>query len=205
MTEVLPASPEGIDRAVEILQRGGLVAFPTDTVHGVACRPNDPGALARIFELKGRPPDHRIGWFVPDLEAARELGLFVDPRADSLAARYWPGGLTLVLAARSDAPAEIRPSLGVRAPAHDTTRALLAASGPLPQTSANPHGLPETMSRDDVLIAFAGNRLLDAVIDGDSSGGVASTVLDLTVEPARLVREGAVSRAEIGEIVDLQP
>jgi L-threonylcarbamoyladenylate synthase len=203
MTEVLPATPDGIARAAAILREGGLAAFPTDTVHGVACRRGDPGALARIFELKGRPSEQRVGWFVADLAGARELRLEVDQRAERLAQACWPGGLTLVLAARADAADEVRPTLGVRAPDHPVTRALLQETGPLPQTSANPHGLPDTRSLDDVLVAFASNTLLDAVIAGDSGGGVPSSVVDLSVSPARLLREGAVPRSRLAELVEL--
>jgi L-threonylcarbamoyladenylate synthase len=205
MTDVLPATPDGITRAVEVLRAGGLVAFPTDTVHGVACRPGDEDALARLSELKGRPPSQRIGWFVADLGQAARLGLVVDDRATRLAGAFWPGGLTLVLAAGPDALPEVSPTLGVRVPAHDTARQLLSAIGPLPQTSANPHGLPETLSTDDIRVAFAGNTLLDAVIDGASAGRVASSVVDLSVTPGRLRREGAVPRASLAELVELLP
>jgi L-threonylcarbamoyladenylate synthase len=201
MTDRLPADGDGIRIAVEILRRGGLVAFPTDTVHGVACRGDDDRALTRLFELKGRPAERRVAWLVSDLDQARALGLIVDERADRLAGSFWPGGLTLVLEAGDAAPAAVRPTLGVRAPDHPVAQQLLAAAGPLPTTSANPPGFPDTTSADDVLVAFAGQRLLDAVIEGESSGGVASSVLDLTSEPARLLREGAVSRAALEEMI----
>lgn len=201
MTERLPADGDGIRAAVELLRQGGLVAFPTDTVHGVACRADDRRALTRLFELKGRPAERRVAWLVADLDQARGLGLIVDERADRLAGAFWPGGLTLVLEAGENAAESARPTLGVRAPNHAVAQQLLAAAGPLPTTSANPHGFPDTTSADDVLVAFAGEQLLDAVIDGYSGGGVASSVLDLTGEPARLLREGAVPRQELEEII----
>jgi tRNA threonylcarbamoyl adenosine modification protein (Sua5/YciO/YrdC/YwlC family) len=199
MTERVAATADGIAEAVALIRDGALVAFPTDTVHGVACRPDDPDALERLLVLKGRPPDRRIAWLVADLSQAGALGLTVDDRAQALAAACWPGGLTLVLAAtgRADGAA----TLGIRAPDHPTAQALLAATGPLPVTSANPHGLPECYTADDVLVAFAGATDLAAVVEGDSPGGVASSVLDLTGDRPRLLREGAIGRDRLEAVV----
>jgi tRNA threonylcarbamoyl adenosine modification protein (Sua5/YciO/YrdC/YwlC family) len=176
-----------------------LVAFPTDTVHGVGCRADDPEALDRLFALKGRPPERRIAWLVAGLEQAAGLGLAVDEAARALADACWPGGLTLVLPAsgRTDGAA----TLGIRAPDHPTTQALLAATGPLPVSSANPHGFPECYTADDVVVAFAGATDLAAVVEGDSPGGVASSVLDLTGERPRLLREGAIGRDRLEAVV----
>ncbi len=203
MTERLPADEAGLARAAQILAGGGLVAFPTDTVHGVACRPGDPDALGRLFELKGRPPEQRVAWLVADLEQGRSLGLEIDDRAERLAERFWPGGLTLVLAAGPSAPDDAQPTLGIRSPAHETTRALLRLTGPLPTSSANLHGYPDSYGTDDVLVALAGSDLLDAVVEGVSPRGVASTVVDLSVTPARLLREGALPSEALAEVVEL--
>ena len=154
VTDRLPATPEGLAQAAELIRGGELVAFPTDTVHGVACRANDPDALERLFVLKRRPPDRQIAWLVTGIEQATDLGLAVDERARSLAVAFWPGGLTLVLGA----PAAATGTLGVRAPDHQVAQGLLAATGPLPVTSANPHGFPECYTTDDVLVAFAESR-----------------------------------------------
>ena len=175
-----------------------MVAFPTDTVHGLACRPHDPTALARLFELKGRPLDRQIAWLVADIGQAAGLGLAVDDRARAVADALWPGGVTLILPAPEGVDGAL--TLGVRAPDHPVAQALLAATGPLPVTSANPHGLPECYSTDDVLVAFAGADLA-AVIAGDSPGGVSSTVLDLSVTRARLLREGAIGRDRLEALV----
>jgi L-threonylcarbamoyladenylate synthase len=199
MTERLGADAEGIAEASRLLREGQLVAFPTDTVHGVACRAEDPDALDRLFALKGRPPEQRIAWLVTGLDQAQGLGLTIGDPARALAARLWPGGLTLVLpaAGRADGAS----TLGVRAPDHATTQALLTATGPLPVTSANPHGFPETFTADDVLVAFAGAATLAAVIEGDSPGGVASSVLDLSGERPKLLREGAIGRDRLEALV----
>lgn len=200
MTDRIEATADGIAEAATLIADGALVAFPTDTVHGVGCRADDPGALERLFTLKGRPPERRIAWLVTGLEQAAGLGLTVDDRARALAAAHWPGGLTLVLPApgRADGAA----TLGVRAPDHPTTQALLAATGALPVSSANPHGLPECYTTDDVLVAFAGAADdLAAVVEGDSPGGVASSVLELTGERPRLLREGAIGRDRLEAVV----
>jgi L-threonylcarbamoyladenylate synthase len=199
VTERIAATAEGIAEAARLIGDGALVAFPTDTVHGVGCRADDPEALDRLFTLKGRPPERRIAWLVAGLDQAAGLGLAVDDAARSLADACWPGGLSLVLRAsgRTDGAA----TLGIRAPDHPTTQALLAATGPLPVSSANPHGFPECYTADDVLVAFAGATDLAAVVEGDSPGGVASSVLDLAGERPRLLREGAVGRDRLEAVV----
>lgn len=199
MTDRLPDTPEGIRRAAEFLRDGALVAFPTDTVHGLACRADDPAALDRLFALKGRPPDRRIAWLVTNLEQAEGLGLVVDDRARAVAKAMWPGGITLILPVRGGASEA--GTLGVRAPDHRVAQALLSVTGPLPVTSANPHGYPECYSADDVLIAFAGAADLAAVIEGDSPGGVSSSVLDLSLPRARLLRSGAIERDRLEAVV----
>lgn len=199
MTERIAATPDGIAEAAALLRDGALVAFPTDTVHGVACRAGDRAALDRLFALKGRPPERRIAWLVANLDQAGGLGLAVDERAVPLAAALWPGGLTLILPAEGRDDGEA--TLGIRAPDHPTTQALLALTGPLPVTSANPHGFPECYTADDVLIAFAGAADLAAVVDGESPGGVASSVLDLSGGTPRLLREGAIGRDRLEALV----
>lgn len=190
MAVVLAPDEAGVARAAEMLRAGDLVAFPTDTVYGIGCRVRDAAALARLFEAKRRPVEKAVPILVGSLDHARELGLDVEA-ARSLADRFWPGGLTLVLAGADGSQA-------IRVPDHPAALALIAASGPLATSSANRSGEPETYEANDVLIAFADTDLLDAVLDGGRvPGGVASSVLDLTIHPPRLLREGAISRAEL--------
>jgi L-threonylcarbamoyladenylate synthase len=190
MALLLAPDDTGMAQAAELLRAGGLVAFPTDTVYGIGCRVGDQAALARLFEAKRRPAEKRVPILVASLGEAANLG-FDAGRAQGAANRFWPGGLTLVLgdATRNQA---------FRAPDHPVALALICAAGPLATSSANRSGEPETYEANDVLIAFADTDLLDAVIDGGRvPGGVASSVLDLSVDPPRLVREGAISRAEL--------
>jgi tRNA A37 threonylcarbamoyladenosine synthetase subunit TsaC/SUA5/YrdC len=124
-------------------------------------------------------------------------GFRADDRATRIAERFWPGAVTLVLAAADGSATQ-----AFRVPAHDVALALLAASGPLAVTSANRSGEPETLDADDVSIAFADDDEPSAILDGGRvPGGVASSVVDLTGPVARLLREGAVSRAEIEAVI----
>jgi L-threonylcarbamoyladenylate synthase len=199
MTDRLQPTPEGLAAATEILRAGGLVAFPTDTVYGVACAASRPDRVDALFELKRRPTDRRIPMLVADIEAAAPAWR-ADDRARTLAERYWPGALTLVLPASAGDGTQ-----AFRAPDHPVALALIRAAGPLFTTSANVSDEPDTLDADDVLIAFATQAdLLDAVVDGGRvMGGTASTVLDLTVDPARILREGPVTTNELAELVPI--
>jgi len=197
MADRLAADTEGIARAADLLRAGELVAFPTDTVYGIGCRTADPTALARIFAAKRREPDKAVAWLVASRGEVAESGFRVDDRALRLAEHFWPGALTLVLPAL-DGPA----TQAFRVPAHDVALALLAAAGPLAVSSANRSGEPETLDADDVAIAFADGDEPSAILDGGRvPGGVASSVLDLSGSAAHLLREGAVSRAEIEGVI----
>jgi L-threonylcarbamoyladenylate synthase len=200
VTDRLPPTAEGLDAAAEILRAGGLVAFPTDTVYGLACSAARPDRLDAIFELKQRPTDKRIPMLVADLGQVAGDRWRVDDRARALASRFWPGPLTLVLQGLDGSTTQ-----AFRAPNHPVAQALIGAAGPLLATSANISGQPDTLDADDVLIAFATHRDdLTAVLDGGRvPGGVASTVLDLSVTPPHVVREGPVSRRELEELLEL--
>jgi L-threonylcarbamoyladenylate synthase len=196
MTDVLATTEDGIAKGAALLQAGELVAFPTDTVYGVGVAASRPDRLASIFDLKNRPLDKRIPILVSDLSQVDRYE--VDDRARALAARFWPGALTLILRGADESQA-------FRAPDHPVALALIRAAGPLLVTSANRSNEPDTLGADEVRIAFARQQdELAAVLDGGSvPGGVASTVADLSVTPARLLREGPISRAELAEVVEL--
>lgn len=197
MADRLAADPAGIARAADLLRSGELVAFPTDTVYGIGCRAGDGAALARMFAAKRRDPEKAVAWLVASRDEVTASAFRLDDRALELAGQFWPGALTLVLAA-IDGPA----TQAFRVPAHDVALAVLAAAGPLAVSSANRSGEPETLDADDVAIAFADAEEPSAILDGGRvPGGVASSVLDLTGPAARLLREGAVSRAEIEQVI----
>ena len=200
MTDRLPPTPEGIAAAAELLAAGDVVAFPTDTVYGVGVAASRADRLEALFALKRRPLDRRIPMLVSGLADVLGLGAIVDERARGLAARFWPGALTVVLPLGDATQA-------FRAPDHQVTLALIAAAGPMLATSANISDEPDTLGADEVLIAFATQQdELAAVVDGGPvPGGVASTVIDLSVTPARVLREGPIGREELAEVVELQP
>lgn len=198
MTDRLPPTPDGIARAVALLEDGAVIAFPTDTVYGVGVAATHPERLAVLFELKRRPPERRIPMLVADLAQAIGAGGLADERAHRLADLLWPGALTLVLPAAGETQA-------FRAPDHAVALDLIRAAGPIFTTSANRSDEPDTLGADDVLIAFAMQQdELAAVVDGGVvPGGVPSTVLDLSVSPARILREGPISRFELEELVEI--
>jgi len=193
---LLPDQP-GLARAVELLREGELVAFPTDTVYGIGCRIGDPAALARLFAAKGRPPEKAVPWLVGSLGDVTGLGFLGGERAVRLADQFWPGALTLVLPSIDGSATQ-----AFRVPDHAVTLALLRRAGPLAVSSANRSGEPETLDADDVAIAFAGSDEPAATVDGGRvPGGVASSVVDLAGPRPRLIREGALPRAEIERVI----
>jgi L-threonylcarbamoyladenylate synthase len=198
VTDRLNASREGIARAAELLRAGEVVAFPTDTVYGVGVSADRPDRLGALFDLKHRPVDRRIPMLVADLHAAVARGGEADERAERLAAALWPGALTLVLPIRGGTQA-------FRAPDHPVALALIRDSGPIFATSANRSDEPDTLGADEVLIAFATQQdELAAVVDGGAvPGGIASTVLDLSVTPARVLREGPIDAGALATYVDV--
>lgn len=199
MTNLLPATPEGISRAAEALRAGEVVAFPTDTVYGVGVAATRPDRLEALFALKARPAEKRIPMLVSDLAEAVALGWKADERAAALADRFWPGALTVVLPGQDETQA-------FRAPDHPVALELIRTAGPILATSANRSGEPDTLGADEVLIAFAtAQDALAAVVDGGNvPGGVPSTVVDLSVTPARVVREGPITREQLSEVVPVE-
>ena len=197
MPDRLPPDASGVETAASLLRDGELVAFPTDTVYGIACRIGDDDSLARLFAAKRRPIDKAVAWLVVSMEAVGSHGYRPDPQAVQLADRFWPGPLTLVLPAIDG-----RSTQAFRVPDHALALALLAAAGPLAVSSANRSGEPETLDADDVAIAFADSDEPAAILDGGRvPGGVASSVVDLSGTRPRLLREGALSRAQIEGVV----
>ena len=199
MTDVLPPTPDGLAQAADLLRRGQVVAFPTDTVYGVGVAAAHPERVEALFALKQRPADKQIPILVADLAQAVEAGWIADERAHRLTERFWPGALTIVLSTVGG------PTQAFRAPDHPVALELIHLAGPILATSANRSGEPDTLGADEVLIAFAMEQDdLVAVLDGGPvPGGVASTVVDLSVRPARLLREGPIGRQQLAALVEL--
>lgn len=206
MTERLAAAE--LPRAAALLRAGELVAFPTETVYGLGANARDGRAVAAVFAAKGRPSFNPLISHFPDADAAF-AEVQADERARRVAARFWPGPLTLVLPRRADS--RIDPltgagleTLAVRVPAHPLARELLRQAGvPVAAPSANRSGQVSPTTAAHVLAGLEGR--LAAVLDGGPcTVGVESTVLDLSTPVATLLRPGGLSRevleAEIGPV-----
>jgi len=195
---VLPArDPAAIRAAVAALRAGGLVAVPTETVYGVACL-LDATAIERLLDAKGRPPGKGITLLVADADQAASVGE-LSQAARRLAARHWPGPLTMIvpIAAGVTLPETLTAgggAIGCRVPDHPAPRALARALGPLPLTSANVSGAAD--ARDPAEVIRQLGPSLDLVLDdGPAPGGLPSTVVRLGAsgEPPELLRAGALS------------
>jgi L-threonylcarbamoyladenylate synthase len=201
---VVRDDPAGRAAAIEVLRAGGIVALPTDTVYGIAVALATPGGIERLFHVKQRPPEKAIALLLADADQAGELGL-VSSAAAALAAALWPGPLTLVLPARPgaalpDVLGAGTPTVAVRLPDHPAPRALAAAVGPLPTTSANLSGRPDPLDAATVVAELGG--AVDLVLDGGRTpGSRPSTVVDLTVQPAVVRRVGLIDEARIREVL----
>ncbi len=202
---ILTDDAAGRAAAVEVLRAGGLVALPTDTVYGIAVALAADRGIERLFEAKNRPLDKAIMLLLADPEQAALVG-FLNPAARVLAAVGWPGGLTLVLRQRPDSglPEVLTggaATIGVRVPDHATPRALAAAVGPLPTTSANLAGAPTAVTAAEIFRDLG--TALDLVLDGGPArGALASTVIDCTSERPRVLRAGAIPPAALAAVLD---
>lgn len=193
---------EVLQQALEALDAGRPIVIPTDTVYGIAARFDLPGAVRAIFDAKGRPDEKALPVLGATLEQLEAVAAFT-PQARQLVGRYWPGPLTVVLPRAPGFVHDIggtnEHTVAVRVPAHGTTRQLLLLSGPLAVTSANLSGEPPCATVEE-----ARSVLGDAIgvyLDGGELGGSPSTVLSL-VNGIDVLREGAVSAADIGEALD---
>ena len=199
--------PEALVRAAETLRRGGLVAFPTETVYGLGAHALDPEAVARIYAAKGRPGYNPLIVHVADAEAARALAGEWPEAAERLAAAFWPGPLTLVLPKNASVPDAVTaglPSVALRVPAHPVAHALLrAAAIPVAAPSANRSTEVSPTTAQHVARSL-GNRV-DLIVDGGPCPvGIESTVLSLAGPVPTLLRPGTISaddlRPVIGEV-----
>lgn len=190
--------PSAQSAALEVLSSGGLVAFPTDTVYGLAADIHNPQGIDRLYEAKARSANKAIAVLLAETAQLALLTPGLTPSARRLAERFWPGALTLVVPKRADLPANLSPlpTVGVRMPDHAFARALMRAAGPLATSSANISGETNTLTAQQVLEQLDGR--VELVLDGGPvPGGVPSTVVDCTQDPPRILRQGALSAEAI--------
>ena len=193
-----------VAEAVAALQRGEVVALPTDTVYGVAASLLRPEAVAALFTLKRRPESVALPIVLEGADALVKLGITLEERATRLAARYWPGPLTMVVSAPAALARLVRSSrdvVGVRVPNDETLRLLLHDSGPLALTSANEHGTPPCTSAAEVIASFDGREELFGVFDDGVRDAEVSSVIDLSGPDPRVLRHGAISEEELLDVL----
>jgi L-threonylcarbamoyladenylate synthase len=204
-TRLLGTRPEDLAQALRVLRGGGVVAFPTDTVYGVGAHAWLPGAVERLYVAKRRPREKAIPLLIAGVDALPQVAVDVPEAAYSLARRYWPGALTLILRRDSRVPDAVtsgQETVAVRAPDHAVTQALIAGlEAPLAATSANLSGQPAPDTAQGVLDQL--DTRVELVLDGGKCpGGIASTIVDLTVDPPAVLRTGGISPLEIAALLD---
>jgi L-threonylcarbamoyladenylate synthase len=186
--------------ALAALHRGEVIAVATDTVYGLACDPRDAAAVDRAYALKRRPADLELTLLAHDIGQLERMVAWT-PAAARLANAFWPGPLSLVLPVGELRLAVPRggETLSVRVPAHRLLLALLEQSGPLASTSANRHGEPPAITAAAVRRQFGDQ--VRVMVGGGSPAGQASTIIDCSVTPPRVLREGPVDRRSLSEFV----
>jgi len=198
----MAAKAQSLERAAELLRAGQLVAFPTDTVYGLGAPAFDAASVAAIYVAKQRPPEKAIPILIADEADLLRIAASVPEVARKLIARFWPGGLTLVLPKCPDVPEIVSADMtvAVRIPDLDLARALMRLTGPLAATSANRSSQPSPVTASEVM-AQLGGRIAALLDGGPCPGGTPSTVVDCVSSPTRVVREGAISLADLRAIV----
>jgi L-threonylcarbamoyladenylate synthase len=202
---IAAADERAIDEAVTALERGAVIGIPTETVYGVCALPRHD-SVERLIAAKQRSNEKGIQLLVDSIEQVRAVAV-VTAGAEQLAQCFWPGGLTIVLAQRSDIDVSPllgggRATIGVRLPDHEVPRSLARRLGPLAASSANVSGQPDSTNAQ--LVAAALGDVLELIVDdGPVRGGTPSTVVDCSSadDPARVLREGAISAQQIADAI----
>jgi L-threonylcarbamoyladenylate synthase len=197
---------EQVENGIATLNSGGLVAFPTDTVYGLGACFSNLDAVEQIYKVKQRPQNMGLPLLLADISQITEVAESVPPIAWLLAHRFLPGGLTLVLPRAKSVPDIVTgggETVAVRIPDHPVPIALIKGLGaPIIGTSANVSGRPSALTADEVYSQF--NDKIDLVIDGGQCGeGKESTIIDITGDVPRILREGAVSREELEQVCQI--
>lgn len=194
-TEIIPAThPSAINHAIDVLNCCGLVAFPTDTVYGLAAPAFNEEAIERLYVVKGRNHTRAIALLMSKIHHLEQVAINITDLAQNLAKNFWPGPLTLILDRNPSLPGLLapEPTIGVRIPDHPDALRLMDETGPLAVTSANISGEPPSKSAQEVMAQLKGR--IHLIIDaGPSPGGVPSTVVDCTSPSLKILRTGPIS------------
>ena len=191
-------SPDAIQQALDVLRAGGLAAFPTDTIYGVGALAFDSKAVESIYTAKDRPIEKAIPVLIGDESDLEKVGVDIPTVAHRLAARFWPGPLTILVPKKPTLPESVSATdtVGVRIPDHEVARALLRAAGPMAVTSANISGQASPSTAEEVFAQLNGR--IQLIIDGGRTpGGVPSTLVDCIGEKANILREGPISLEDL--------
>ena len=196
-TQVIKIDPDSIDlrkikQAAEVIDQGGIVAFPTETVYGLGADYLNQKAVQRIYAVKKRSPEKALTVQIENISYLDRFNCRIPALAYQLMSKFWPGPLTIIFSKNDDE------TLGLRIPDNPIALELIkAGKNPIVAPSANISGLPAARTAEEVLQSFSG--LIEMVIDGGNSRlGVASTVLDLSSFPYKVLREGAIRKKELG-------
>jgi L-threonylcarbamoyladenylate synthase len=202
-TEILSArSADSFQKILQVLNAGGLVAFPTDTVYGLGSLAFNGKAVESIYIAKDRPAEKAIPILISDAEAIDKVASYIPDMAIKLADNFWPGPLTLVVPKIQTLPLAVSSSetVGVRVPDNAIARNLLRSSGPMAVTSANISGGKNPTTAEEVFDQLKGR--IDLILDGGKTvGGVASTVVDCTQKEPVILREGPISLESIKSVL----
>ena len=201
-TEILQPTEENLLRAAELIKRGELVAFPTETVYGLGADGLNVEACRKIFAAKGRPSDKPLSLHVSSLEMAAEVAK-ISAQAEKLFAAFCPGALTIILPKNKIVPDFVtcgKSSVGIRFPANDVALSLIKLSGcPIAAPSANLSGKTPPKNAQEVFSNLSGR--VEIILDGGQcTFGISSTIIDLTAEP-KILRHGAISAEKILEVL----
>jgi L-threonylcarbamoyladenylate synthase len=202
-TDIIRADhPIALQHAVDILNHGGMVAFPTDTVYGLAVLPFQEETVERLYVAKGRSSERAIAVLLGDISQISMVAEELGERSRRLAEKYWPGPLTLIVPKLDSMPQALTstPGIGVRIPDHPFALQLLQMTGPLAVTSANLTGNENTNTAQEVMAQLKGR--IHLIIDGgETPGGIPSTVIDCTLPELKILRSGPINLDELKEIL----
>lgn len=187
-----------LETAIQIIQSGGIVAFPTDTVYGIGANAFDPAGIAKLYSVKNRDAGKPIAILLADVSQLSLVCSSIPDYATRLGEKFWPGALTLVLPRAPSVPEVLSPipTIGIRIPDHVFARSLIRWCGPMAVTSANISGQQSATSAEEILEQLGDQ--VDLIIDGGrSKGGIPSTVVDCTGDVIKVLRSGMISADQI--------